>query len=98
MADDAQIGQVLLLDREQQASHSRPVNLDPEVVAFGMRRREHLQVIPIAEADFHDACSAPAKERIQIQGLCGEVNAESWPQLNERALLRRRHAPGTSDE
>src|SRR5580700_4469450 len=94
VAEDAQIRQFLLLDREQQASHARSMDFDSEVVALRVRLRERREVIPIAEADFHDPGRRAAKERVKIQMRCREGDAELWPQLIQRALLRRRHAPG----
>ena len=63
-----------------------------------VRFRERRQVISIAEADFHDPRSASPKERIKIQWLRFEGDAELWPQLNECTLLRRRQAAGARDE
>jgi hypothetical protein len=69
-----------------------------QVVALRVRLCERRQVIPIAEPDFHDPRRASPKERIEVQRLRFEGDAELWPRLDERPLLRRRQAAGAGDE
>jgi hypothetical protein len=76
---DAHIGELLRLEREQQASDARTVDFHAEVIALRMSFGERRQMIPVAKADFDDPRGAPPKERIQIQRLRCEGNAEPWP-------------------
>ena len=98
VADDAHVAQLLRLERQQQPPDARAMHLDAEEVALRVRGRKPQQVIPVAEADLDRAGGRAREQRAQVQRLVGELEPVLGPQLGERALLRRRDAPGARHE
>ena len=98
VADDAHVAQLLRLECQQHPPDAGAMHLDAEEVALRVRGRKPQQVVPVAEADLDRAGGRARVQRAQLERLRAELEPVLGPQLDERALLRRRDAPGTRHE
>lgn len=76
-------------DASQQAPDSGSVHFDPEVIPLRVRTCRLEQPFAIPEADLQDAWGLATEDRIQIQGLRGEIQTIPRPKLLQRVRLRR---------
>src|SRR4029077_12540661 len=88
VADDADVGEMLRLERAQQASDACAMHLYAEEVPFGMGERERAQVRAVAKADLERAWGIAAVDRDRLEPRGREFDAVFRPQLCKRALLR----------
>ena len=69
------------------------VDLDADVIALRILFRGEPQRFAVAEADFQHPRRAAPECGVEIAGIPSVIEAETRPQLVERALLRRGEAP-----
>jgi hypothetical protein len=92
------MGQLLLLEAQQQAADPGAVNLDAEVVALRVHRCLGSEVVPIPETDLEGDGGLSAEGRSEIEGHRLEGNAVPGPEGIERALLCFRDPPASHHE
>ena len=80
VADDPDMGQLALLQTQQQAADAGPMNLDAQVVAFRVDRCLGSEIVAVAETDLERDGGAAAEERIEIQKVWLKVDAVPRPE------------------
>ena len=74
------------------------MNLEAEVIAFGMAGCQRDERLPVAEADFEHHRRVPTESGREIERFFAVFDAERGPQLAPGAFLCAGHAACTHDK
>jgi hypothetical protein len=87
LADDPRVGQLPFFQAQQEATDTRPVNLDTEKVAVGVSRCLGSEVVTVAETYLQGDGRRSAEGCVEIEGRRFEGDAKPGPQKVQRSLL-----------